>query len=176
MTLISNGRGGWRDAEQTPVIIAGTMVTSDLARARRFYEYYLRFDCVQHEPGKLLVRDKRAADLMRRGERGGFVIEVEEVAEIKNRQKMNHHWGFDVESIEEVDRMRKVALDDGKKYGIKRVIPITKTHGSYQFFFSDMDDNWWEIEYRMHGRSNEMVIEGGDFERKEEAAMDQEQL
>jgi catechol 2,3-dioxygenase-like lactoylglutathione lyase family enzyme len=174
MTLISNGRGGWRDADETPAIIAGTMVTSDLERARRFYEDYLRFECVQHKPGKLLVRDKRAAEMMRRGERGAFVIEVEEVADIQHPQKMNHHWGFDVESIEEVDRMRKIALDNGKEYGIKRTVPITKTHGSYQFYFSDMDDNWWEIEYRVHGRPNESFIEGGDFERREEPAVNQE--
>lgn len=165
MTMISDGRGGKRDAAETPSLIAGTLVSTDLKRARRFYEDFLGFECVQHAPGRLLVRDKRAADLMKRGERGGFVLEVEEVDEIKNPQKMHHHWGFDAASVEEVDRVREIALANPEKYGIKKVNPITKLHGSYQFYFIDMDDNWWELEYRLHGRSNEEVFEAGDFKR-----------
>ena len=170
MTLIANGRGGTREADQTPAIIAGTMVSTDLARARRFYEDFLGFECVQHAQGRLLVRDRRAREMMERGERGGFVIEVEEVDEITHPQKMHHHWGFDTSSTEEVDRIREIAMSEKERYGIKKVNPITKMHGSYQFYFIDMDDNWWEIEYRLHGRSNEMVIEGGDFKREEATA------
>lgn len=170
MTLISNGRGGTREAEATPAIIAGTLVTTDLARARKFYEDFLGMECVRHAPGRMLVRDKRARDLMSRGERGGFVLEVEEVDEVKHPQKMHHHWGFDAASVEEVDRIRETALSDPERYGIKKVNPVTKMHGSYQFYFIDMDDNWWEIEFRLHGRNNEQVFEGGDFKREEAPA------
>jgi len=172
MKSVSDGRGGRRDPEEIPPILSGTMVTSDLARARRFYEDFLGLECVQPEPGKLLLRDKRAADLMRRGERGGIVIEVKEVVEIRHPQQRGHHWGFDAESTEEVDRMRSVALANDKIYGLKKIMPTTRSHGSYQFYFSDSDDNWWEIQYL--GRSNENVFEDGDFKPAEESAMAQE--
>lgn len=170
MALVADGRGNMRDSDQFAAIMAGTMVSTDLDRARRFLEGFMGFECVRHAPGKMLVRDKKAAELMKRGQRGGFVIEVEEVDEVTHPQKMHHHWGFDAESIEEVDRIREIALSDPEKYGIKKVNPITKMHGSYQFYFIDMDDNWWEIEFRMHGRSNEMVLAGGDYNKEAETA------
>lgn len=168
--LISNGRGGSREAAQTPAMLAGTLVTSDLARARRFLEEFLGLECVQPAPGRLLARDKRARDLMARGERGAFVLDVEEVADVSHRQSMNNHWGFDAPSPEEVDRLREAAVVNAEKYGIKKVNRVSRVHGSYQFYFIDLDDNWWEIEYRLHGRSNEQVFEGGDFKRKSETA------
>lgn len=174
MALIANGRGGTCEADDIPAIVAGTMVSTDLERARRFYEDFLGFETVRHAPGKMLVRDQRARDLMARGERGGFVVEVEEVDEVTHPQKMHHHWGFDTSSTQEVDRIREIALADPEKYGIKKVNPITKMHGSYQFYFIDMDNNWWEIEYRLHGRTNEMVIASGDFTR--EAATEGEKV
>lgn len=165
MKLISNGRGGTREAASTPALIAGTMVSSDLVRARRFYEDFLGLECVQHAPDRLLIRDKISAELMPRGEAGGFVIEVQKVDAVRHPQKLHNHWGIVVASTDEVDRIRAIALAEGEKYGIRKVNPITKMHGSYQFYFIDLDENWWEIEHRLHGRTMEMVFEDGDFKR-----------
>ena len=72
MKFISNGRGDLSDGADISAVICGTMVSSDLARARRFYEDFLGFECVRHAPGRMLLRDSHSADLMRRGERGGL--------------------------------------------------------------------------------------------------------
>jgi hypothetical protein len=71
-----------------------------------------------------------------------------------------------VESIEEVDRIRAIATSEAETYGIKKVHPITKMHGSYQFYFIDGDDNWWEIECRLHGHTHEEILAMGDFKRE----------
>ena len=163
MKLISNGHGDTCDAAGISAVIAGTMVSSDLDRARTFYEDFLGLECVRYAPDRLLVRDRISGEQMEQGERGGFVIDVRKVDEVQHPQSLLNHWGLSVDSIEEVDRIRAIALAESEKYGIYKVNPITKMHGSYQFYFIDMDNNWWEIEYRMHGRSNEMVFEAGDY-------------
>lgn len=166
MKMISDGHGGKRDAAGVPGIIAGTIASSDLAKARRFYEEFLGLECVRCAPDRLLVRDEVAAGLMKRGERGGFVIDVRQVDAVEHPQGLLNHWGISVESKEEVDRVRAVALENGEEYGIIKVNPITKMHGSYQFYFIDLDNNWWEIEYRNPGLTHEAVLERGDFKRK----------
>ncbi|WP_158085593.1 VOC family protein [Henriciella aquimarina] len=146
------------------------MVTTDLTLARKFYEEFLGFECVRYAPDRLLLRDKTSANLMKQGKRGGFVIDVREVEEVLHPQHLFNHWGLTVDSAEEVDRIREIALSDGETYGLTQVNKISKMHNSYQFYFSDLDENWWEIEYRNNGITNEMVFENGDFKRKKKPA------
>ena len=166
MKQVSDGHGGTRDAATVPGIIAGTVVSSNLAKARKFYEEFLGLECVRCAPDRLIVRDKVAADFMQRGERGGFVIDVREVDEVSHPQGLLNHWGIAVPSIEEVDRIRQIALEEGDKYGIIKVNPITKMHGTYQFYFIDLDNNWWEIEFRNPNLTHEGILEKGDFNKQ----------
>lgn len=172
MRLIPNGHGGTVDAADVSRLIAGTMVSTDLDRARAFYEGFLGLQCVRCAPDKLLIRDQGSADLARRGEPGSFVIEVNKVDEVIHPHVLLNHWGLGVDSIEEVDRIHQIAKAEGEKYGIKKVHPITRMHGSYQFYFFDFDNNWWEIECRLHDVTHEMLLAKGDFkkERAQESA------
>ena len=58
-----------------------------------------------------------------------------------------HHWGVDVDSREEVDRLHALALQHQSRYGIRTVRHVTDQHGAYSFYFEDRDGNWWEFEY-----------------------------
>jgi catechol 2,3-dioxygenase-like lactoylglutathione lyase family enzyme len=169
MKLIANGRGGTCDAAGISRLIAGSMVSTDLAAARKFYEEFLGFECVRCAPDRLLVRDRVSAELARRGEPGGFVIEVRQVDHVEHPHTLLNHFGLAVDTVEEVDRIRAIATSEADRYGIKKIHPITKMHGSYQFYFIDRDDNWWEIECRLHGHTHEQIMGMGDYKREGQA-------
>ena len=166
MEKVHDGRGRVRDASDFPAIAVGTMVSSNLDRARKFYEEFFGFECVRYAPDRMMLRDSVAKRLMEEGRPGAFVIDVREVDAIEHPQCMLNHWGFSVDSWEEVERIRAVALERQEEFGIKKVHPITKMHNSYQFYFSDVDENWWEVECRPEGRTMNSVFEEGDFRRK----------
>ena len=129
-------------------LISGTLVTCDLARARRMCEALLGLDCVEPEAGVLLVRE--------RGHRPGeklhgqpyWVLEVREVAEGKVPQEMLNHWGVFVSSQAAVDQAYEKIAARQEEFGLGRVQKPRFRHGSYAFYFVDGDSNWWEVEYR----------------------------
>lgn len=166
MRLIPNGRGGAVDASSISRVIAGTMVSTDLDAGRAFYEGFLGLQCVRCAPDRLLIRDQLSADMARRGEPGSFVIDVTKADEVIHPQTLLNHWGLSVDSVEEVERIHDIATTEGSKYGVLKTHPITRMHGSYQFYFIDFDNNWWEIEYRIHGLTHEMLMAKGDFKKE----------
>ena len=138
------------------------MVTTDLAAARKAYEELFGFDTVLYAPGRLLIRDRRARWLMEHGGRDFFVIDVEEVPAIENPQANLNHWGFTVSSREEVVRIRELTVANSEQYRLAKVLPSTKIHNSYGFYFYDHDANWWEVEYRV-GPTNDGYFSSGDW-------------
>ena len=115
----------------------GTLVCRDLAESRRFYEEFLGFTCVETEPGKLLLRA---------GE--NWVLEVREQPELERPQGVFNHWGFDVQSNDDVLHAHEMAVANKDKYGILRIQKPKNQHGSYSFYFQDRDSNWWEFQHR----------------------------
>lgn len=162
MQIISNGKGEAVAAEKIHILAAGTIVSTDFGLARRLYEEFLGLDCVQCGPERMLIRDRASKIAMERGDPGYFVIDVRKVDSIQHPQHMLNHWGFSVATTAEVDRIRAEAIRQKEYFGLRKVMPITKIHTSYQFYFSDHDQNWWEIECREQGKTNEMVFEQGD--------------
>lgn len=77
------------------MLAAGTMLTTDIVRARRFHEEYYGLECVRHRPDGLLVRDRgRQPD----GHRNGgeyWVWEIIENDRVEFPQSRDHHWGAD---------------------------------------------------------------------------------
>jgi catechol 2,3-dioxygenase-like lactoylglutathione lyase family enzyme len=151
-------------------LIAGSMVTTDIAAARRFYEDFLGFECVQPAAGRLLARDRYARAAMEAGDDDFFVLDVTLVSEISNPQRMLHHWGLDVASVEEVDRIYAAAKSRKDELGITKLMPISGMHGAHSFYFADRDSNWWEIEYRLDGLDNEGFFARGDVGSDRRAA------
>jgi catechol 2,3-dioxygenase-like lactoylglutathione lyase family enzyme len=160
---VSDGRGGLVASDAFTHLAAGTMVTSNLARARTLYEDVLGFECVVYAPGRMLLRDRRAKYLMENGERDFFVIDVTEMPSIDNPQKTLNHWGISVGTPEEVNRLHAVLKEKGEALSIRKVRPVTQLHGSHGFYFVDVDDNWWEIEYR-NGMTNDGFFSNGDHD------------
>lgn len=114
----------------------GTITCRSLAASRPFYEDFLGFDCVRHTERGILLR------------RGGYLaivcLEVGEHVKPVDRQ---HHWGLDLESREAVDRALELAHQYKDRYGIQRISRITGHHGTYAFYFMDLDGNHWEFQY-----------------------------
>ena len=146
--LVSDGNGRAVPRTSLTHLAIGTMVTTDLDAARRMYVDFFGLECVVYAPDRMMLRDRRAKYQMEHGERDFFVIDVREVSEVANRQANLNHWGFTVGAPAEVDRIRQLAKVDPEKFRLSRIAPITRMHDAYGFYFSDVDSNWWEIEYR----------------------------
>jgi len=118
------------------ILSHGTITCRDLAASRRFYEEFLGLDCVQHNPRGILLR------------KGGYcVIVCLQVGDHVKPVDRQHHWGIDLASQEEVDRALALAHEHKEKYGIQRISRITAHHGTYSFYFKDLDGNYWEFQY-----------------------------
>lgn len=147
----------------TPRLVAGSMVTTDIVAARTFYENFLGMECVRYAPDHLLIRDSYAKSAMQSGGEDFFVIDVKQVDEINNPQRMLHHWGLDVSSPQDVDRVHAEAKARKDELGLTRLMPVSGMHGAHSFYFADRDSNWWEIEYRVDGLDNQGFFERGDI-------------
>jgi predicted lactoylglutathione lyase len=167
MGLIANGRGAAVDPSSIAQLGAGTMVSTDLGAARRFYEEFLGFECVRYAAERMLMRDQHSRRAMQAGSSDFLVIDVRQVADITHPQHWLNHWGLTVATTAEVDRIHEEAKRRQETYAIRHVRKITQLHGAYGFYFADRDLNWWEIECRLHGMSNENVFERRDFDKKD---------
>jgi hypothetical protein len=133
---------------QPQAIAGGTFVSTDLKRTRRLLEEFAGLECAIMADGKLAVRDR---GLNGKGHPIGanyWAFEVSEVAEIEHPQHVLNHWGFDLETAEEIDAANSAALEMAEQYGIVKVQQARDIHGVYAFYFKDLDENWWEFQYR----------------------------
>ena len=145
-----------------PLILSrGTLVTTDMARARALYEEFLGLECIETGPGQMLVRDTDPRAL---GHRKGNVYWVMDVNEQPAGADTNlfKHWGIDVASSAEVDRVHQFAAANKDRLGLRAVRKPRMQHGTYSFYAEDFDGNWWEVECRPDGESNEEVFARGD--------------
>ncbi|MGZ0245236.1 MAG: VOC family protein, partial [Alphaproteobacteria bacterium] len=70
------------------------------------------------------------------------------VVEQKNRTEemaMLNHNGLDVETQAEVDAAYQTIMEQKDEWGLHKISKPMLQHGTYAFFFWDMDDNCWEI-------------------------------
>ncbi len=131
------------------------MVSTDLVAARVFYEEFLGLACTSVATNHLLLRlPGPAAD--------GCEIEVHQVGAIDRPQNLLNHWGIDVPSRSDVDRIHAAAGQHTERYGLRRVMAPRMQHGVYGFYLQDRDSNWWEIEYTDPARTHGSLIEAGD--------------
>jgi catechol 2,3-dioxygenase-like lactoylglutathione lyase family enzyme len=128
----------------------GTVLCKDLRKTRRFYEEFLGLEVARHAEGAMVFRCglKFHVACVQRGE------------EIVPSGRHNH-WGLDVRSVEEVDRIYKAAVEMTGKYGIRHIEQPRQQRGVYSFFLEDADYNWWEIQF-YDGFQNEDLFDFGD--------------
>ena len=132
------------------VMSHGTMECYSLKDSRKFYEEFLGLECVRHAKPAMVVRCGLK-----------FHIVAVEVGAAVHPQNVLNHWGLDVGSKEEVDRVHKEATRNKDKYKIRQVLPVVDQHGVYSFYMEDLDHNWWEVQY-YPGFQNEDLFDFGD--------------
>ena len=132
----------------------GTLGSRDPDRSREFYEEFLGLEVIRTSPVSLMIRLG-----------GPHTIAV--VRELKKgeQDRLNHN-GLDVETQEEVDAAYRIVLEQKDKWQIKNISEPKLQHGTYSFFFSDLDDNWWEILTNPKGGYSWLFEQGGDLQGK----------
>lgn len=129
-----------------------TLECRDIARTRRFFEEFLGFETVQMA---------RASFWARLG--GETVIVVVQGGKAKADMPFLNHNGLDVPTEADVDAAHAVVRRDAGEWGLTKVTSPKVVHGTYGFYFWDMDDNAWEILSNPQGGYN-WGFERGDQE------------
>jgi catechol 2,3-dioxygenase-like lactoylglutathione lyase family enzyme len=143
-------------------LISGTLVTTDMKRARRMYEEAMGMECVEPSKGLMYVREKGHRAGEHKHGKPYWVLEVREVAEVPVAQEMLNHWGFEAPSQAAVDEAYEKLSANKAEYGIARVQKPFFRNGSYAIYFVDKDTNWWEVEYRTPDLVYAALREKGD--------------
>ena len=112
----------------------GTLESRDLERARRFYGEFLGLEVVRTSPISLLIRLG-----------GPNTIAVVEQRKSTSTMALLNHNGLDVETQEEVEAAHRTVVAEAEKWGLHKITKPLLQHGTFSFFFWDMDDNCWEI-------------------------------
>ena len=147
---------------KTQSLICGTLVTTDMKRARRMYEEVMDMQCVEPDKGLMYVRNKGHEPGGKNHGKPYWVLEVREVAEVPVAQEMLNHWGFEAPSQAAVDEAYEKLSANKAEYGITRVQKPFFRNGSYAIYFVDKDTNWWEVEYRTPDLIYTALREKGD--------------
>ena len=112
----------------------GTLESKNLERARDFYTEFLGLQVVRTSPVSLLIRLG-----------GPNTIAVVEQKNRTEEMPMLNHNGLDVETQEEVDAAYAEVAAGAEQWGLHKISKPRLQHGTYSFFFWDMDNNCWEI-------------------------------
>jgi catechol-2,3-dioxygenase len=113
-----------------------TLEAADLDKTAQFYREFIGLN-VAHKEGALHC-----------AEHGGVnVIVVPAQQEPSPQSVLNHH-GLTLDEGDRsgVERAHALITEHRDRWGIRKVQEITDQHGSYSFYFQDLDTNWWEIE------------------------------
>ncbi|MBT3990018.1 MAG: VOC family protein [Rhodospirillaceae bacterium] len=112
----------------------GTLISKDLEASRKFYTDFL---------GLEVVRTSEISLMARLG--GEHVYAVVEQKKHNAEMHFLFHNGLDVASDAEVDAAHKIAVDQADKWGMTKISNPKTQHGTYSFYFWDLDSNCWEI-------------------------------
>ena len=130
----------------------GTLESRDLDKTRAFYEECLGLDTVRTSPVSMMIRLG-----------GDNTIAVVQSRKKHDMPLLNHN-GLDVATREDVGECHRVLKAGKEKWGIKKITTPQDQHGTYSFYFSDLDDNWWEILANPAGGYSWMFSQGRDLE------------
>jgi catechol 2,3-dioxygenase-like lactoylglutathione lyase family enzyme len=140
------------------VMSHGTMECYSLKESRRFYEEFLGMECVRHAKPAMAVRCGMK-----------FHIVCVEVGNAVRPCNVLNHWGLDVGSRAEVDRVHAEAKANQEKYKIRQILDVVDQHGVYSFYLEDLDHNWWEIQSYDGFQHDDMYDFGDRFSMDEDS-------
>lgn len=112
-----------------------TLESLDLPRTRKFFEEFLGFETVQMAEVSFWAR------------MGGnqVIVVVQSPNGKKGAMPFLNHNGLDVGSDDEVRAAHAIVKRDKDIWGIQSITPPIVQHGTFCFYFTDMDGNIWEI-------------------------------
>jgi catechol 2,3-dioxygenase-like lactoylglutathione lyase family enzyme len=112
-----------------------TLECFDIAKTRKFFEEFLGFETVQ------------MADVAFWARMGGnqVIVVVQSPSGKKADMPFLNHNGLDVGTDDEVRAAHAIIKRDKDKWGITKITPPIVQHGTFCFYFTDMDGNMWEI-------------------------------
>src|SRR5262249_22879200 len=142
--------------------VGGPFGRSDLRGAGGMGEELLGLECVEVEPGTLLIREQGHQPGGPLAGKPYWVLEAREVPTIETPQEMLNHWGVFVTSQAAVDDAFEKINARQQDFDLGRVQKPRFRHGSYAFYFVDGASNWWEVEYRTPDRLYRGRREKGD--------------
>ncbi len=140
------------------VMSHGTMECYSLKESRKFYEEFLGMECVRHAKPAMAVRCGLK-----------FHIVCVEVGAAVHPCNVLNHWGLDVGSRAEVDRVHREAIAGKDKFKIKQVLDVVDQHGVYSFYLEDLDHNWWEVQSYDGFQHDDMYDFGDRFSMDEDS-------
>ena len=112
----------------------GTLESKNLETSRQFYEEFLGLQVVRTSPISLMIRLG-----------GTNTIAVVEQKQRSAKMTLLYHNGLDVETQAEVDECHRLVVENAEKWGMHKITKPVLQHGTYSFYFWDLDDNCWEI-------------------------------
>lgn len=124
-----------RGIVQAQCLSHGTIVCRDLVKSRRFYEEFLGLEVIHHSHPAMALRLGN-----------NLYIACVCIGEKAPPNTVWSHFGFNVASSEEVDRVYSEALRCKDDYELLQIDEPQKLHGAYSFYLQDRDTNWWEIQ------------------------------
>jgi predicted lactoylglutathione lyase len=112
-----------------------TLECKDIKRTRQFFEEFLGFETVQMASISFWAR------------MGGdqIVVVVQSTRKTKDLMPFLNHNGLDVATDAEVDEAYQQVKVHAEEWGLHKITKPIVQHGTYCFYFWDMDDNAWEI-------------------------------
>jgi catechol-2,3-dioxygenase len=130
----------------------GTLESRDLEKTRRFYEECLGLQTIRTSPVSLMIRLG-----------GNNTIAVVQNPKKAGMALLNHN-GLDVGTRAEVDECHEILQEGKQRWAIGKLTKPAEQHGTYSFYFSDCDDNWWEILVNPEGGYSWMFSQGSDLQ------------
>ena len=138
----------------------GTLESRDLERAREFYTEFLGLEVVRTSPISLMIRLGGTNTIA--------VVQQKNKSEVMSL--LNHN-GLDVEAEADVDFAYEKVIEYAEKYDLRKISKPKVQHGTYSFYFWDMDSNCWEILTNPDGGYS-WLFELGDQEGRGHMARD----
>lgn len=112
-----------------------TLECKDLDKTRQFFDEFLGFETVKM--GSVSFWARMGGDQI--------IVVVQGPRKGADAMPFLNHNGLDVATDEEVDRSYELVKENAEKWGLHKISKPVVQHGTYCFYFWDMDDNAWEI-------------------------------
>jgi len=119
-----------------------TLESRALAASMRFYRDFLGLDVTAPAPHYCLARD--AHGWVR-------VISIDVGDKVVPQKVANHHGVTLSGGPEVIEALRQRVVGCAAEFGIAKVLPATRQHGSFSFYLQDADSNCWELEICENG-------------------------